>query len=263
MPATERRQPVNAEPKAAHVILAESRRRPWPAPRGPWVMRQVWSDLLFAHWPAPASAIAALLPPGLPLDTWEGEAWVGVVPFRMPAIRLRGLPAVPLLMRAAEINVRTYVSLDGKPGVYFFSLDADNPVAVEVARRWFHLPYFNARFRCHFAPDQVAYRVTRTDRRARPGAFDAVYRPTGPASPAEPGTLANWLTERFALYTAGPRGRIYRGDITHAPWLLAPAEADIRVNTLAQSHGIALPDTRPLLHYAPRVDMLAWPITAI
>ena len=100
-------------------------------------MRQVWSDLLFAHWPAPVASIAALLPEGLTLDTWEGEAWVGVVPFRMPYLSIRGLPDVPPFMRLLEINVRTYVRVGDKRGVYFFSLDADNPVAVEVARRWY------------------------------------------------------------------------------------------------------------------------------
>lgn len=246
---------------AADDILKASSHRPWPAPTAPWAMRQVWSDLLFAHWPTPADDLAALLPPGLTLDTWEGEAWVGVVPFRMPYLSIRGLPNVPPFMRLLEINVRTYVRVGAKPGVYFFSLDADNPVAVEVARRWYSLPYLNARFDCDFTEERVRYQITRTDQRAAPGAFAGSYRPTGPLQTPAAGTLEDWLTSRYALYTTNRRGRILRGDITHAPWRLAPAEAEIEVNTLAQSHGIALADTAPLLHYAARLDVLAWPIT--
>jgi len=226
-------------------------------------MRQVWSDLLFAHWPTNAAGLAALLPRGLTLDTWEGEAWVGVVPFRMPYLSIRGLPDVPPFMRLLEINVRTYVRVGGKPGVYFFSLDADNPITVEVARRWYSLPYLNARFDCDFSTPVVRYHVERTDSRAAPGVFRASYRPSSALRPAAPGSLEDWLTARYALYTSTRRGRLMRGDITHAPWSLAPAEAEIQQHTLAQSHGITLADTAPLLHYAERLDVLAWPITPI
>lgn len=246
---------------AADDILSASAHRPWPTPTQPWAMRQVWSDLLFAHWPTPAESMAALLPPGLTLDTWEGEAWVGIVPFRMPYLSIRGLPDVPPFMRLLEINVRTYVRVGDKPGVYFFSLDADNPVAVEVARRWYSLPYLNARFDCDFSDDYVRYQVSRTDHRAAPGGFSAVYQPTAAPHISAPGTLEDWLTARYALYTTNRRGRILRGDITHAPWPLAPAAADIVENTLAQSHGITLADTAPLLHYASRLDVLAWPVS--
>jgi uncharacterized protein len=245
----------------ADDILKASAHRPWPTPDTPWAMRQVWSDLLFAHWPTPAAGLASLLPSGLTLDTWEGEAWVGIVPFRMPYLSIRGLPNVPPFMRLLEINVRTYVSADGKPGVYFFSLDADNPVAVEVARRWYSLPYLNARFDCDFTSERVRYEVVRSDQRAAPGAFRATYRPTSALRPAATGSLEDWLTARYALYTSNRRGRILRGDITHSPWQLAPAEAELQTNTIAQSHGITLADTAPLLHYAARLDVLAWPVT--
>ncbi len=245
----------------ADDILKASTQRPWPAPETPWAMRQVWSDLLFAHWPTAAEGLATLLPPGLTLDTWEGEAWVGVVPFRMPYLSIRGLPNVPPFMRLLEVNVRTYVCVDDKPGVYFFSLDADNPLAVEVARRWYALPYLNARFACEFTAERVRYHASRADSRAAHGAFTCVYRPTSALRPATAGSLEDWLTARYALYTRNRRGRILRGDITHTPWLLAPAEAEIQVNTLTQSHGITLADTAPLLHYAAHLDVLAWPIT--
>jgi hypothetical protein len=247
----------------ADDILSASSHRPWPTPDKPWAMRQVWSDLLFAHWPTNPAGLAALLPRGLTLDTWEGEAWVAVAPFRMPYLSIRRLPDVPPFMRLLETNVRTYVTAGGKPGVYFFSLDADNPVTVEVARRWYSLPYLNARFDCDFSADAIRYHVTRVDQRAAPGAFDATYRPTSALRPPTPGSLEDWLTARYALYTCTRRGRLMRGDITHAPWNLAPAEAEIRLNTLAQSHGVTLADTAPLLHYAERLDVLAWSITPI
>jgi uncharacterized protein YqjF (DUF2071 family) len=241
-------------------ILAATEGRQWPVPKRPWVMWQIWSDLLFAHWPIPADVMAAHLPSGITLDTWEGEAWLGIVPFHMPTVHIHGVPDLPYLSRLVELNVRTYVTVDGLPGVFFFSLDADNPIEVQVARSWFHLPYFHARFDCDFiTPDRsVRYRMRRTDRRARPAIFDATYRPVGPAQRAAPGSLADWLTARYALYTTDRRGRVHRGDITHAPWPLAPAEAEIRANTLAASHGFTLPDIPPLLHFSRRIDTLAW-----
>ncbi len=251
-------------------ILRETEHRPWPIPTRPWAMTQVWHDLLFAHWPIPAEALAKLLPPGLPLDTYEGEAWISVVPFRMTGVILRGWPAIPPFDRLLETNVRTYVTLDGKPGVYFFSLDANNPLMVQIARSWYHLTYFHARFACEFPQNEadakdalVNYDVERRDRRAKAGRFDGTYRPTGTVYTATPGSLEDWLTARYCLYSVDRRGRIYRGEIHHRLWPLQPAEAVIRINTLAASHGIALPDTPPLLQYARRLDVLAWPITPI
>jgi uncharacterized protein YqjF (DUF2071 family) len=241
-------------------ILTASKGRPWPVPARPWAMWQVWSDLLFAHWPIPAAVMAAALPPGLTLDTWEGEAWLGIVPFRMPTLHIRSAPNIPPFTYLTETNVRTYVHVGGLPGVYFFSLDADNPITVQTARTWFHLPYYNARFACDFMrPDgSVRYTMRRTDRRARPGALEMDYRPVGPAQLATPGSLADWLTARYALYVPDQRGRVARGEVAHAPWPLAPAEAEMRVNSLAASHGFTLPDTAPLLHFSRRLDTLAW-----
>lgn len=241
-------------------ILADSKGRPWPVPTRPWTMWQVWSDLLFAHWPIPARAMAEVLPPGLAPDLWEGEAWLGVVPFRMPILHIHGAPNLPPFTHLTEINVRTYVTVGGKPGVYFFSLDADNPITVQAARLWYSLPYFNARFACDFAvkDGSVRYAMRRVDRRGRPAAFAANYRPIAPPQLAAPGSLADWLTARYALYVADRHGRITRGEVTHAPWPLAPAEAEIRENTMAAAHGLILPDTPPLAHFSRRLDTLAW-----
>ncbi|MBI2760633.1 MAG: DUF2071 domain-containing protein [Chloroflexi bacterium] len=235
----------------------ESHRR-WPRPRSPWVMAQTWSDLLFAHWPVPVEQMRALIPDGLELDTYEGRAWVGVVPFQMSGVRWRGTPALPWLSHFPEINVRTYVTRDGKPGVYFFSLDAANRVAVTAARWLYHLPYFNAVMTCEKAGEAVRYVSHRTHRGAPSAHFRATYRPTGPASPAEPGSLADWLTARYCLYAVDGRGRAYRAQIDHPPWQLAPVEAEIAVNTMTEQHGINLPNQSPLLHFSRRLNMVAW-----
>lgn len=239
-------------------MLTDAARRDTPS--GPWIMLQRWHDLLFAHWPLSPEALRPLLPAGLPLDTYDGQAWLGVVPFRMTGIRVRGAPAAPWLSAFAELNVRTYVVRDGRPGVFFFSLDAANPVAVALARRWYHLPYFRARMACTAGGRTIHYRSLRTHRDAPAARFVAHYRPDGPPLAAVAGSLADWLTARFCLYTAGGSGRLYRADIDHQPWPLQPAVADIRVNTMTAGHGIALPETPPLLHFSRRLDVTVWPL---
>jgi uncharacterized protein YqjF (DUF2071 family) len=233
--------------------------RPWPLPRGPWLMTQKWHDLLFAHWPVPAAALRPLVPAALPLDTWEGRAWVGVVPFRMTGVRPRAVPPLPGLSAFLEVNVRTYVTLGGKPGVYFFSLDAENPLAVRAARSLFNLPYFDAGMSLERDGEAIGYRSRRTHRGAPPAELAASYRPVGEPAPAAAGSLDAWLTERYCLYSVGRRGRARRLEIHHAPWPLQPAEADLSRNTLAAAAGLELPAMPPLLHFARRLDVVFWP----
>ncbi len=147
--------------------LEQLAHRPWPLPAGPWVMAQTWHDLLFAHWPVPIATLRPHIPTCLAIDTFEGQAWLAVVPFRMSGVRLRGTPA-PWLSAFPELNVRTYVAADGKPGVWFFSLDAGNPLAVAIARAWFHLPYFRARMSCEERNDWIEYKSERTHRHHPP-----------------------------------------------------------------------------------------------
>lgn len=236
---------------------------PWPRPSQPWIMRQTWQRLLFAHWPVPAATLSTKLPAGLTLDTFAGQAWVGIVPFTMRGVRPRGLPSVVWLSNFPELNVRTYVSVDGKPGVWFFSLDAGNPVAVQLARTFFHLPYFNATFATAQQGTQITYTSQRTHRGAPSAALDLTYGPTGSVFHAQPGTLEHWLTERYCLYSADAQGHVYRGDIRHGPWPLQLATATMRVNSMAEAHGIALPATLPLLHYAHQQEIVAWAIQRI
>ena len=238
------------------AAIAQVAHRPWPLPGSRWVMTQTWHDLLFAHWPVAPSDLRPLLPAALPLDLRDGAAWLGLVPFRMTNVAPRGAPAVPGLSAFLEMNVRTYVTVGGKPGVYFLSLDASNPVAVAGARAAYRLPYYLARMAVATADDGVRYRSRRCWSRAR---FSARYAPIGAAAPAAPGSLEHFLTERYCLYTI--RGeRPYRLEIHHAPWRLQAADLDIRANTMAEIAGVALPGCAPLLHFARRQDVVTWPL---
>ena len=239
-------------------ILVELAHRPWPLPAGPWVMAQTWHDLLFAHWPVSAAELRPLLPQALQIDTFERQAWLGVVPFRMSGVRLRGTPAMPWLSAFPELNVRTYVVHNGKPGVWFFSLDAGNPLAVAIARAWFHLPYYRARMRCQERDGKIDYASERIHKGAPAAALRGCYRPVGYAFLPKPGTLEHFLTERYCLYALDGTGQLIRADIHHPPWLLQNAEAEFERNTMAESLGLGLTQPR-LLHFAKRQNVVVWP----
>lgn len=238
--------------------LEEIAHRPWPLPQGKWVMAQKWHDLLFAHWPIEAAALRAQIPAALAIDTFAGTAWLGVVPFRMSGVRLRGTPAAPWLSAFPELNVRTYVVGEDKPGVWFFSLDAGNPIAVAIARAWFHLPYFRARMGCEARDGWIQYRSERTHRGANAGIFNGRYRAVGGVFGAGPGTLEHFLTERYCLYAADGDGRILRGEIHHGPWPLQAAGAELTSNTMAEATGIRLPLVEPLLHFSKVQHVVVW-----
>lgn len=213
-----------------------------------------WHDLLFMHWRVAPEQLRRFIPPVLTLETFDGAAWLGIVPFRMAGVRPRLAPALPWLSAFPELNVRTYVRAGDRPGVWFFSLDAANPVAVELARLMFHLNYVNANMGCRHDGDTVQYTSARHD---GSGSLRARYRPAGPVACSAPGTLDHWLTERYCLYAANRRGDVWRGDIHHAPWPLQPAEAEIAENSMAQQIGVRL-EGPPLLHFARRLNVRAW-----
>jgi len=215
-------------------------------------MRQRWHDLLFLHWRVPAGALRPLVPAPLALDTREGSAWLGVIPFRMTGVRRRGWPWG---LSFCELNVRTYVVAEGKPGVWFLSLDAASALAVWAARRWFHLPYYRARMACREQDGWIAYRSERVHRHAAPARLEMEYRAAGAPFRAPPGSLAAWLTERYCLYAASRDGRLFRGEVHHAPWPLQPGEARIARNAM---HPL-VPQSAPLVHFARTLDVLVWP----
>ncbi len=237
--------------------IAPADHRPWPLPARAPAMAMVWTDLCFLHWPVPADALRPLVPAGLRIDQHSGSAWVGVVPFAMSGVRHWRLPRVPGTHAFLELNVRTYVGVGGKAGVWFFSLDADNRLAVRVARATFRLPYMDARMALARRGEWVDYTSVRTHRGQPSARLDVSYQPVGPRFRAGPGTLEAFLTERYCLYAQGRRG-LLRGEIHHAPWPLQPAEAVVRANTMAAAAGITLPESPPLCHYAARLEVPAW-----
>jgi uncharacterized protein len=252
-----------------HPALTETAHRPWSMAAGPWIMSQSWHDLLFAHWPIDVACLRPLIPAPLEIDKFQDECWIGVVPFRMSGVRLRATPALPMLSAFPELNVRTYVTYDGKPGVWFFSLDAANSIAVSIARAWFHLPYFNARMICEEHNGWIDYTSERTHRNAAKAKLRMRYRPTGEIFNPQPGTLEHFLTERYCLYAADAKGQVSRGEIQHAPWPLQQAQAEFHENSMIQaavgnggsaplSHGSPHHPNLPLLHFAHRQDVVVW-----
>ncbi len=222
-------------------------------------MAQTWHDLLFAHWPVEAELLRRIVPPELPLDTFDGQCWVGVVPFHMSGIRARGLPPLPGMSKFPELNVRTYVTRDGKPGVYFFSLDAASLPAVWTARKFFRLPYFHARMSAEVDGDFIRYDSCRHQTKAE---FRGRYRPADDVQRSEKGSLAHWLTERYCLYTVHDGG-VFLGEIHHQPWPLQKAEAEIEGESVAAAAGISLPSSAPLLHFARKLEVLIWSLRRI
>lgn len=181
------------------------------------VGRQRWADLLFAHWTVEPAVIQATLPKGLFVDTFEGRAYVGIVPFSMERVRPSYLPAVPLISWFLELNVRTYVhDARGNPGVWFYSLDCSNPLAVVLARRFFHLPYFRAEMSLRRSGASVRYRSLRKGSGEAPGAF--AWDQEGEGQEAGPGTLEFFLLERYLLFASDSAGRLFQGQVHHAPY---------------------------------------------
>lgn len=233
--------------------------RPWPLPDAPWVMRMRWSELLFAHWSMDPEVLRPFIPAGLELELFDGRAWIGLVPFRMSDVAPRMVPAVPGISEFLELNVRTYVRAGGKRGVWFFSLDAASRFAVRVARSTFHLPYFDADMAC--TPGGMGgfrYHSRRTHLDVVPAELDVEYRPVGEVFRSAPGTLEHWLTERYCLYSADRRGRIWRGEIHHEPWPLQRAEARFERCDMLRLLGTRLPSVEPHVLFVPSIDVVAW-----
>lgn len=217
-----------------------------------------WLDLAFLHWPIAPEVLRPLIPSSLHLDTFENHAWVGVVPFRMTRVRPRLVPPFPWLFAFPELNVRTYVTADGKPGVWFFSLDAGSPLAVRLARWTFSLPYHDSHISASWTDDRMTYESVRTHPRAPQARFRARYWPVGDVYRSDPDTLERWLTARYCLYTVDGKGILYRGEIHHDPWPLQVARVECELNTMVSAAGIKLPPTPPVAHFARQLDVVAW-----
>jgi uncharacterized protein len=240
------------------AALEQTEQRPWPLPSGRWSLAQTWEHLLFAHWRVPESGLRALVPPDLEIERYRDDAWIGITPFRLSGLRLRGTLAAPFVSRFPELNVRTYVTAGGKPGIFFLSLDAASRLAVAGARRMYKLPYFRARTAMSVRGRRVAFESVRTDPGAIVRVFRARYRPTGSGYVPQPDTLEYFLTERYCLY-AVEGSRVYRAEIHHPPWRIAEAAADVEENTMVPAP-LQLAREEPLLHAAEPQDALIWPL---
>jgi uncharacterized protein len=242
-------------PARQAAVAEETAHRPWPPPAEPWVMAQTWDDLLFAHYRVAAEELAQLVPQGFEIDQHDGSAWLGVTPFVITGFRLRGTLPIPRLSTFPELNVRTYVTVEDKPGIWFFSLDTPNVLAVEGARRVYKLPYFRARLSVERRGEEVFCTCERSSDSER--RFEGRYAPAGDVFNAEPGSLEWFLTERYCLY-AIDRGRLHRAEIQHPPWPLQPSDARLETNTMPPPPiDIGGP---PICHFSRRQDVLIWPL---
>ena len=222
-------------------------------------MAQTWNTLLFAHWPVPPETLRPRIPSGLTLEQFGAHAWIGITPFVLTGLRPRGTPAIPGLSAFPELNVRTYVSYEDRPGVWFFSLDAASRLAVWAARGLYHLPYEFARMRVRHIGERIEYRS------ARPTAegFEASYGPAGAPLASPAGSLEHWLTERYCLYAWSRRGALQRAEVHHAPWPLQPAVAEVRRNDMLRVHGIEVEGPAAHLRYARRMDVVVWSLRGV
>jgi uncharacterized protein YqjF (DUF2071 family) len=233
-------------------------------PAGRVAMRQRWSDLLFLHWPVPVEAIRPLIPEALEIDTFDGVAYVGLVPFTMSGIRFAWAPAVPGTSRFHETNVRTYVHFQGRdPGVWFFSLEAANALAVRVARRFWGLPYHFARMGLDRSADGIAYRSERLWPGPTPAGCDLACIPEGRPTVSRAGTREHFLAERYILY-ANHRGRLRSGRVHHDPYPLQPARVPRLEESLLAAAGLPRPEgVAPLAHFASGVDVRVYPLRPV
>lgn len=249
-------EPTSTRCVAPLMTATLNENRPWPRPTGPWVMSQTWELLLFAHWECDLKLLRKLVPAPLDLDLHHGHAWVGVTPFHLRDLRVRPFPVLPIASDFLEVNLRTYVTYKGKPGVYFFSLDAESELAVFAARLAVRLPYHAAEMQAEARDGTVRFRSMRDD--GSETGIDLTYAASGPKAIPQPGSLDHFLTERYALYVVNDDAQVTRCEIDHEPWQLQAATADIRLNTLGVPHALPLMSDAPRLLYSERQETVFW-----
>ncbi len=238
--------------------------QPRPLPSGHWLLKQRWNDMLFANWPVAASLLAPLIPEGLQVDIFQGSAWLGVMPFWMEQIKVRGLPTLPGARSFPQLSLRTYVRdpQTGTPGLSFLSLEASNPLAAMVGRAFYRLPYHWAEMHLEKRSEREFEFYSRRRLAQRPVVFNARYRGLGPSPrlmESRVGSIEYFLMERYCLYSSNRDGQAIKANLHHESWPLEEAEAEIEQNDLAAAFGIELPDVEPVLHYARRLAVYVWP----
>lgn len=214
-----------------------------------------WRDVLFSNWPADSRLLSAHLPDQLSVHEYDGTGWLSVVAFRNVRTRPRGIPRA-LGLDFPELNLRTYVTCDGAPGVYFFSLDVPSVLAVVGARLLHHLPYYHAKMEFQEARETRRLESRRRHPGERPAWFSATYEPLGEWFTPEAGSLSEFLTERRRLYTQGQDGAVRYTDVRHGRWELSPVAVIMGAASLFQASGFEVPDTRPVHYYSRGVDVV-------
>jgi hypothetical protein len=250
----------------AGSLLYSVEHRPWLPPNSQWLISQSWNDLLFAHFAIDPPTLRRLVPDALTLDLYDGVAWLTVSPCCTSHLRPSGIPPLPGFSFFPQVNLRTYVTLQGKPGVLYFSVDAANLSVVWFARTFFRMQFWHAAIQISGAtiqarPSQdqsIYFRSSRLNSRAtQPSKLDVVYAPEGNPWRARRGSLDEFLTERYCVYSWNRR-TYYRTEVHHQPWPLQRASVEIRANSIANSLGLALPAKPDLCHFSRSLKMLAW-----
>lgn len=234
-------------------------------PEGRAIMHQKWGKLLFMHWRIDEKLLRPLIPSQLNIDTFDGSAWIGVVPFTMWGIRASFLPPIPGTNAFHELNVRTYVHHQGIPSVWFLSLDAANKLAVWGARKFYYLPYFNAQMSLDQTGNTIRYSSSRRDRRGAPAELQAAWtigETLQRSSSSSPDSLGFFLTERYCL-DVQHKGKLYRSRIHHQPWPLQRAELVSLNTSMIEAHGLPTPAGDPLLHYCEEISVEIWPLRKV
>jgi len=215
-----------------------------------------WRHLLFENYPVDPSVVRPHIPDGVTLDRHDDSAWLSVVPYTNVAVRPEGLPS-SMGVRLPELNLRTYVTRDGVPSVYFFSLDAQGAASVLGARLMHSLPYYYARSSLECRDGRVAFRSRRRHAGARAARYEGTYWPAGEPIDAREDPLAAFLLERYRFYAEAPDGTLRYADIDHEPWTVSPADADVTANTLFRANGFETPSSEPVRYYSPGLDVTA------
>ncbi|EDY82572.1 hypothetical protein VDG1235_2195 [Verrucomicrobiia bacterium DG1235] len=235
---------------ARHPAFSQTNHRPWAIPAAPWVLQQEWLDLLFIHWEIDPDALRPYIPPKLEIDTFDNKAWLAVVPFTMRGVGPRLCPKPKSISDFPEINIRTYVIKDGKPGVWFFSLDVPNRLPVLLARAFFHLPYFRAKMAVQAHDSKTHYQ---SQYQAR--SFDATYQGAEPISP-HPDSFEHWATELYCLYSQSKSGKLFRAEVQHPKWPLQKAICEISQNTMLDAFPVG--PQHPSILYSAHIPVVAW-----
>ena len=234
-------------------ILNITEHRDVPLPDGPWLMTQKWNDLLFMHLPVSTDILRERIPSGLELDTYGGEAWVSILPFRISNMRFRKMPPLPFIHSSLQLNVRTYVKRRGVPGIYLFSLDADNLPAV-IGARVISLPYYYAKMSMN--KKNIIY--SGCERKGTTiAAFEGSYRPISDAYYPKQSTLIHWLVERYHLWFYRKHS-LYRGDVHHKPWKVCDAEVFISKQNMLTEFPQEFVTGNPIFNYAASKRVLFW-----